>query len=207
MGPVSKFNITIAPAFYITQVDLTGPFQAYAKHHTRTTVKLWMAVFCCCTTSTVNIKMMEDYSSSAFVRAFIRLSCEVGYPKILLPDEGSQLVSNCQNMHFNFKDSKQQLYLDAQVQFDVCPVGKVERKIREVKSSLERSFQDVKFSIIQWETVATEIANCINDMPLALGNISSDFENMDLITPNRLRLGRNNNRSPEVVSATILISS
>ena len=33
-------------------------------------------------------------------------------------------------------------------------------------------------------------------MPLALGNIVSEFENMDLLTPNRLRLGRNNNRSP-----------
>ena len=33
-------------------------------------------------------------------------------------------------------------------------------------------------------------------MPLALGNIVSDFDNMDLITPNRLRLGRNNERSP-----------
>ena len=33
-------------------------------------------------------------------------------------------------------------------------------------------------------------------MPLALGNSSSDIENMDLITPNRLKLGRNNDRSP-----------
>ena len=42
----------------------------------------------------------------------------------------------------------------------------------------------------------SEIANTINDLPLALGNITSQFENMDLLTPNRLRLGRNNDRSP-----------
>ena len=36
------------------------------------------------------------------------------------------------------------------------------------------------------------MSNTINDSPLALGNIVSDFENMDLITPNRLKLGRNN---------------
>ena len=36
------------------------------------------------------------------------------------------------------------------------------------------------------------MAIAINDMPLALGNIVSDFENMDLITPNRL-----NDRSPK----------
>ena len=74
--------------------------------------------------------------------------------------------------------------------------GKVERKIQEVKCSIERSYDKQKLSILQWETVAAEIANAVNDMPLALGNTVSDFEEMDLITPNRLRLGRNNNRSP-----------
>ena len=31
---------------------------------------------------------------------------------------------------------------------------------------------------------------------MALGNLVSDFENLVLITPNRLHLGRNNDRSP-----------
>ena len=30
------------------------------------------------------------------------------------------------------------------------------------------------------------IANAINDLPFGLGNIITDNENMDLITPNRL---------------------
>ena len=51
-------------------------------------------------------------------------------------------------------------------------------------------------SVIQSETCAAEIANRINDLLLALGNIVSDFETMDLITPNRLKLGQNNDRSP-----------
>ena len=33
-------------------------------------------------------------------------------------------------------------------------------------------------------------------MPLAIGNITADVETADLITPNRLLLGRNNDRSP-----------
>ena len=33
-------------------------------------------------------------------------------------------------------------------------------------------------------------------MPIAIGNETSELENIDLITPNWLRLGRNNNRSP-----------
>ena len=44
--------------------------------------------------------------------------------------------------------------------------------------------------------MVSKIADTINGLPLALGNITSQFENMDLLTPNRLRLGRNNDQSP-----------
>ena len=82
MGPVTRYNLTIAAAFYITQVDLAGPFLAYSHHHKRSTIKIWLVVFCCATTSASCIKIMEDYSTTAFLQEFTRFSCEVGYPKI-----------------------------------------------------------------------------------------------------------------------------
>jgi hypothetical protein len=36
----------------------------------------------------------------------------------------------------------------------------------------------------------------VNNLPVAIGNETKDLECLDLITPNRLRLGRNNERSP-----------
>ena len=202
MGPISSHELNIAPAFHTTQVDLAGPFNSYSNHNKRTTVKVWLAIFLCTTTSTTNIKIMDDYSTEAFIMAFIRFSCEVGYPKTLLPDEGSQLIKGCETMRLNFKDIKHQLHLNHHVHFETCPVGahfmhgKVERKIREIKKSIEKSVTNNRLSILQWETLSSQIANAINDQPLALGNIVSDFETMDLITPNRLKLGRNNDRSP-----------
>ena len=202
MGPVSKHNLTIAPAFYITQVDLAGPFKAYTPHNKRVTIKVWFTVFCCATTSTISIKVMEDYSASAFIQSFIRFSCEVGYPKLLLIDEGSQLIKGCESMRLNYQDVKTRLHLDSHVEFDTCPVGghnmhgKVERKIKQIKESVEKSMHNERLSIMEWETLCSEIGNSINDLPIALNNIVADIENMDLITPNRLRLGRNNDRSP-----------
>ena len=76
MGPVSRHNMTIAPAFYITQVDLAGPFKSFSYHNKRSTLKIWLVVYCCATTSTTSIKVMEDYSSTAFIQTFIRHSCE-----------------------------------------------------------------------------------------------------------------------------------
>ena len=204
MGPVSNHNINIAPAFYVSQIDLAGPFLSYSPHNKRTTVKIWYLVVCCTTTSTINIKVMEDYSTSGFIQAFMRLSCEVGYPKIPLPDEGSQLVSRCKNMKISYQDLKGKLHKDMGISFEKCPVGghledmhgKVERKIKQVKESIEKSNSKERLSILQWETLGSESANCINDLPLAIGDVKSDLENIDLITPNRLRLGRNNDRSP-----------
>ena len=202
MGPVSNYNLTIAPAFYATQVDICGPFKAYSSHHKRTTIKIWQIVYCCMSTPTTNIKVMDDYSTQAFIQSFVRFLCEVGYPKFMLIDEGSQLVKGCEIMRLNFMDIRGQLNRDMMVEFDTCPVGghnfngKVERRIRHVKESLEKNFTNQRLSVLQWETVSAQISNAINDLPLALGNIVSDYEQMDLITPNRLRLGRNNNRSP-----------
>ena len=41
------------------------------------------------------------------------------------------------------------------------------------------------------------IANSINNLPIAIRNEVSDYEAIDLLTPNRLRLGRNNERCPD----------
>ena len=202
MGPVSGHNLTVAPAFYVSQVDLTGPFKAYDLHLKRKTIKIWLVVFCCATTYTVNIKVMDDYSTTAFIMSFTRFACENGYPKVLLIDDGSQLVKGCETMRLDFIDLKTKLHKDVAVNFEVCPVGghnvngKVERRIRHIKESLEKTIHNERLSILQWETIAGEIANTINDLPLALGNIVADYENLDLITPNRLKLGRNNDRSP-----------
>ena len=202
MGPVSPYNLTIAPAFFITQVDLAGPVSAHCHHHRRNTIKVWMIVFCCATTSTTCIKVMEDYSTTSFVQAFMRFSSEVGYPKMLLCDEGSQLIKGCESMRLSFRDIKHRLYQDNVVEFNTCPVdghnvnGKVERKIREIKKSIAKSLMNNRLSIMQWETLAATISNNLNNMPLALGNTKSNLEGLDLLTPNRLRLGRNNERSP-----------
>ena len=66
--------------------------------------------------------------------------------------------------------------------------GKVERKIRESNNSLKKSAYNYRLSILQWETLSSSIANQINNLPLAIGNVVGDFECLDLITPNRLCL-------------------
>ena len=201
MGPVSEANMTIAPCFYSSQVDLSGPYLAYSPLHKRTTIKSWLTVFVCCTTSACSIRVMDDYSTDGFIMSFIRHSCNYGFPKKLFCDGGSQIVKGCGDMKLNFCDVQSKLHKDKSVDFTICPVGghnmhgKVERKIQEINKSIERSIHNQRLSLMQWETLSSIIANSINNLPIAVGSKVS-LENLDLITPNRLLLSRNNERSP-----------
>ena len=53
-------------------------------------------------------------------------------------------------------------------------------------------------TVLQWETLFSKIANTVDNLPMAKGN-TSDATNLgyEIITPNRLKLGRNNFRSLE----------
>ena len=200
MGPIQDVNLCIAPAFYASQVDIFGHYKAYSSANKRATIKVWFVIFCCCTTGAVDIRILEDYSTDAFVQGFIRFSCRVGYPRYLLPDPGSQLVKGCQDMTYSFSDTKQKLFTEYGVDYIPCPVGahyvhgKVERKIREVRKSVDIAVRNERLSVVQWETVMAQVANSINNMPIGLKNRITDLEQLDLITPNRLMLGRNNDR-------------
>ena len=60
--PISKHSIAKASAFCATQADICSPFKAYSLHHKRTTIKIWLIIYCCISISTTNIKVMDDYS-------------------------------------------------------------------------------------------------------------------------------------------------
>ena len=201
MGPISDDHLKIAPPFYISQVDMFGPFKSHSNVNKRTTTKIWFVVFCCCVTGAVDVKLCEDYSASSFLLAFIRFSCKVGYPRKLLPDPGSQLIKGCESMEICFSDVSNALH-EYGVSYELSPVGahymhgKVERKIRHIRDSFSKTLQNEKLSNIQWETLGDQVANAINNQPIAIGNVTQDLEEIDLLTPNRLMLARNNDRCP-----------
>ena len=139
--------------------------------------------------------------ATQFLLGFSRFSCEAGFPKLLLIDEGSQLVRGCDNMKIDMVSVGGVLNTEFGIYFQTCPVGghnyhgKAERKIKAVQETLEKSIPpNVRLSTIEWETLCSTISNTVNNMPVAIGN--EDLECLDLITPNRLKLGRNNERSP-----------
>ena len=64
------------------------------------------------------------------------------------------------------------------------------------KKSLQINMKNERLSVIQWETLMQHISNSVNNLPIGVKNKVEKLENLDIITPNRLLLGRNNNRCP-----------
>ena len=204
IGKLPVERVTVAPAFYNTQVDLFGPMDSHCKHGRRAVVKVYGVIFKCMTTLAVAVFVMDAYDTPAFLDAFYRFGTRHGYPAKVFIDAGSQLLAAFNGGVFSVVDVTKTLngVLKIQIEYQVCPVnaheahGLVERAIREVKKILAAVFHGVKMDILRLETVFAWVANELNSLPLCLGNQYRDLEHLDLITPNRLMLGRNNRRSP-----------
>ena len=82
--------------------------------------------------------------------------------------------------------------------------GKVERKIQEIKRSLQKCVGKNHLSVLQWETLGQQISNSINNVPIGVGNKCEMLENLDILTPNRLILGLIYGRCP---TAPLLIEN
>ena len=108
---------------------------------------------------------MEGYDTYPVLLGFARFAYELGYPKKLLIDEGSQLVSGCDAVVLNMSNLKAKFNREFGIDFSTCPIGghnyhgRVERKIKTIQETLEKSCHNARMSVIEWETICSEISN------------------------------------------------
>ena len=203
MSGVHPNRLMIAPAFYYAQVDLFGPYQASCEHNHRSTVSVWGVVFKDPTTCAIAVHCMQGYSTQCFIQAYTRFAARYGHPSKLYIDEGSQLVKGCNDAKYSITDITRTLNSKWRVgiEYETAPVsghnynGVVERAIKEVKKIFRLTFAGLKLDIMSYETSFAHIANELNNMPICLGSRTDDLDNLDIITPSRLLLGRNNRRA------------
>ena len=84
MGPLAEEQLMIAPAFFITMVDLFGPMRSFVPGHEKATrarreleSKVHILVSVCITTKAVNLQALEGKDAPAIIDGFTRLSSEV----------------------------------------------------------------------------------------------------------------------------------
>ena len=211
-GKQHPASLSVTPAFYRAQVDMAGPWWATCEHACRSSVKVWAVVFRDPATCATAVYAMQASTSSAFIQAYTRHSFRYGHPMKLYIDAGSQLIKACREATFGWQDLHSSITgrFNVGIDYEVCPPhahyfhGAVERSILEVKRVLDAVFTGFKMSLFAYETAFNFCANQINDMPICVGSRTDHLGNRDLLTPNRLLLGRNNRRAP--VSCTLVDS-
>ena len=158
----------------------------------------------CIVTSNTNLQVVEMKDTGAILEAFVRLSCEAGYPKYIFCDQDSSIMKVLKEIRVNLRDLSHNLYSEYGVLFETCSVGghdshgKVERTIRSVQDSLsDLGLDNMRLHAMGIQTLCKQVENTYNNLPLGYRyDRSQDNTNvLKLLVPNMLRIGRINSRA------------
>ena len=203
MSTHHQSRTTIAPPFYNMMCDIAFGFKGQAYKRARSSIKLYALVCVCMLTGATNILCLEGLETQDIVGALERHASRHGVPANVYVDNGTQLLG-LKQVNFSIRDVDAQLHesLGLRVHESTAKAhserGRVERKIRTIRSLLERTgIQITKpLTAMGWETVFAKISSAIDDLPLARGDTSTVSNlGFDILTANRIKLGRNNFRS------------
>lgn len=194
---------TISPPFYICQIDTVYGFTAQYFKGSRKLTKVYALIICCLLTGATSILALEGLETRDVLQALERHACRYGMPSIIYVDNGSQLLA-LKNTSFSLRNAQHYLSDSFGIEIRASTAksheeqGRVESRVRIMRQMMEKFCSNTKqpLTFLQWETLFAKISNEINDLPIAKTTRSQiDDPVWDLITPNRLILGRNNQRS------------
>ena len=194
---------TIAPPFYISQVDTVFGFSAQFFKNARRTIKVYALIICCLFTGATNILTLESLSTRDVLQALERHATRYGMPAILYIDNGTQLMA-LSNASFILKDLRTLAFDSYSMDVRVSNAksheerGRIESRVKIMRKMLEKLSVNAShsFTYLQWETIFAKISSEMNDLPIAKPSNSHHGDDLwNVITPNRLLLGRNNNRN------------
>jgi len=196
---------SVAPPFYYAMLDIAMSFSAKPYKDSRKTLIAHALVMVCLVTSSTSIWVIDGLSTQAVVQALERHAARYGMPGEIYVDPGTQL-DKLRDVEFNLRDVN--LHTFQRMRFKVTTAapkahqaqGRVERRIRTIRDMLQRLSDTTSHcnTLLGWETVFARIASQIDDVPIARGTSTAPTDlGWEIITPNRLKLGRNNFRCLE----------
>jgi hypothetical protein len=205
IGDYPQARTTVAPPFYHAMMDIATGFKGKPTKNAREYVPISALVIVCMTTSATSILTLESLSTAAVIQALERHASRYGMPAELYVDSGTQLI-NLQNAGFDVRGINGVQLRGMAFKVTVASPkahheqGQVERRVRVLRDMLHRlsDTDDTCRTLLEWETVFARIASQVDDVPIARGsaNAATDL-GWEIITPNRLKLGRNAHRNLE----------
>ena len=200
-----RARTTLAPCFHSCMMDICYGFKGQAYKRARTVVKIYGLVIVCLMSGATNIMALEGIETQDVCMAVDKHSNRYGVPGFIYVDNGTQLKA-LQHANFSVRDLEAQVRDSLGIKIIVSNAkahserGRVERRIRTLRETLEKLGVQTSdpMTCMQWDTLFSRISNTIDNLPIARGDTSNGtLLGYEIITPNRLKLGRNNHRSLE----------
>ena len=172
-------------------------------------------IIVCLLSGATNIMALEGIETQDVCAAIERHSNRYGVPGFIFVDNRTQFKA-LQYAKFSIRDMETQVQDHLGIKMFVSNAkahserGRVERRIHALRESLEKlgGNTTVPMTCMQWDTLFSRISKTLDNLPIARGDTSNESALVyDIITPNRLKLGRNNSRSLEGSGIDLEMSS
>ena len=195
----------LAPCFYSCMMDICNGFKGQAYKRSQTVIKIYELVIVCLMSGATNIMALEEIETQDVCMAVEKHANRYGVPGFIYVDNGTQLKA-LQHATFSVRDLEAQVMDSLGIKIIVSNAkahserGCVERRIRVLRETLEKLGvqTSVSMTCIQWDALFSRMSNAIDNLPIARWNASNETTlGYEIISPNRLKLGRNNYRSLE----------
>ena len=211
MGPYSDTQLSISPIFYATYLDMWGPLKIYCPGYEKRTrnrqqaYEVHMLVMACAVTGTVNCQIIERKDTEAVLDGLNRFFHEICVPKICYPDKDGALMKALQYGEVDVQDMQGRLHRERGLYFEVClpqghyQHGRIERKIRMLQESLQRSeIRNSRCTATGWQTISKAIEHEVNSVPLGfLYHHGSANPLLRVLCPNLLKKSTYTDRAPK----------
>ena len=216
MGPLQDCQLSISPVFYDTIVDLWGDVRVFVPGYEKVTrgavkeYKIWIMIFACAATGTVNLQVIEKKDTDSILTGFNRFFVDCCVPKVVYPDKEGSLMAALNEGEISIMDLQGQLSTERGIYFETCSAqghnahGRVERKIGLLKESLARSnIVSNRLHAMGWLTIAKLIERDVNSIPLGFITHTGKETSLNrVLTPAMLKLNSMSDRAPVGVFTT-----
>ena len=191
--PLPGFRVNEAPPFTHAAVDFAGPLYVRGANNSGER-KVWICLFNCCVTRAIHLELVNELSTSAFIRCLKRFPARRGLPRRIISDNAktfkvvAKVIESMLN-HPDVKDHLLNLKVEWKFNLEKAPWwgGLFERLVKSTKRCLRKMLGWARLSVDETHTALLEVESTLNSRPLTYTS-NADVE--ELLTPSHLLVGR-----------------
>ena len=164
-----------------------------------------MLVMACAVTGAVNCQIIEKRDTGAVLDGLNRFFHEVCVPKVCYPDKDGAIMKALREGEIDILDMQGRLHRERGIYFETClpqghyQHGRIERRIRMLQESLERSdMKNSRCTATGWQTICKAIEHEVNSVPMGfLYHQGSANPLLRILCPNLLKNSTFTDRAPK----------